>query len=172
MTSLGDQSQDFLFSLGELGQRIHLTAASEEPRDDRRIDHGFAINDAPQRIYNGCHVEHPLLEEISHSLRMLFHKAHRVTGFHVLGENKNTDFRVLGSDRLRGDEAFIRMRGRHPNINDRDVWPIQSDVANQPVGVFCLADHVDARILQQVDYSFAGKQDIVCNHYVAWNLRP
>ena len=162
---LGDQPKHFPFALGELGERIFLTAASQEPRDDGRIDHGFAVHDATQRIDNVRYVEYTLFEEIPHSRGMLLHKSHRVAGFNVLRENEHPNLRVLGSDRLRGDETFVRIRWRHPDIYDCDVRLIPADVAKQAVGVFCLAHHVDAGVLEKVDNSFSGKQDVVCNDY-------
>jgi hypothetical protein len=58
--AFGDKGQDLSLSLGELGDGVLSAPTPHQARDDRRIDQRFAINDAPQRINNGCDVEDPL----------------------------------------------------------------------------------------------------------------
>ena len=151
-----NEPKDLSFSLGELGQRVLSPPASYEARNDRRVDHSFAIHDASQCINNGCDVEDTLLEEITNSLGLILDKAHRVARLHVLREDENTNFRMLGSDRLCGDETFVGVRRRHPDVYDRDVWAIPTNGTKQSLGILCLAYDIDVCVLQQADYSLPG----------------
>ena len=69
--------------------------------------------------------------------------------FDVLRENENAQLRMVGPDRLRGDETLVRVRRRHPDVDDRDVRPIQTNLSQQSLRVFCLTYDVDACVLQQ-----------------------
>ena len=151
-----NEPKDLSFSLGELGQRVLSPPASYEARNDRRVDHGFATHDASQCINDGCDVEDTLLEEITNSLGLILDEAHRVARLHVLREDENTNFRMLGSDRLCGDETFVGVRRRHPDVYDRDVWAIPTNGTKQSLGVLCLAHDIDVCVLQKVDYSLSG----------------
>jgi hypothetical protein len=63
---------------------------------------------------------------------------------------------MLGSDRLRGDETLVRVRRRHPDVYDRNVWSIPTNSTKQSLGVLGLAYDIDGCVLQQADYSLSG----------------
>ncbi len=55
--AFGNEGQHLSFSLGESGEGVHPTAASQEVGDDRGVDDGLPICDPPQGIDHGGDVE-------------------------------------------------------------------------------------------------------------------
>lgn len=68
-------------------------------------------------------------------------------------------------DCLGGEDAFVRVRRRHPDVHDRRVRPCASHVAEQPVGVLRLGYDLDARLVEEADDPLPGEHDVVRDDY-------
>ena len=56
---------------------------------------------------------------------------------------------MLGADGLGGLEAFVRVGGWHPDVDDRDVRSVLADRSEQGLGVADLGDDIEAGLGQQ-----------------------
>src|SRR3954464_3284159 len=56
---------------------------------------------------------------------MLLDQAHRVARLKVVGEDEHADLGML-ADLVGGDEPFVGLRGRHFDVDDRDVRVVTS----------------------------------------------
>jgi hypothetical protein len=90
---------------------------------------------------------------------------HGVGGLDVLGQDQDADLGMLGADRLGGDQAFVGVGWRHPDVDQRRVGAGQAHVVEQALGVFGLGDHVDARVAQEADDALPGEHDVVGDDY-------
>ena len=124
-------------------ERILAALATHEPRHDRRVDHALPVDDPPQRVDEHGDVEDPLLQQVADALRMVLEQPHRVGRLEVLRENEHADPRVLRADACRRPEPFVGVRGRHPDVDDRDVRLVGCDHPQEPVAITGLADDVD-----------------------------
>lgn len=96
---------------------------------------------------------------------MFLDEAHRVTRLDVLRKDEYAHGRMFRPDRLGGDEALVRLRGRHPDVDDRRVRPCEAHVTEQPVGVLRLGDDIDARVAKQAHDPLPGEHDVVRDDY-------
>ena len=115
-------------------------------RDDRRVEHTLALVDALQRVDEHGDVRDAFLEEIAGALGVLLEQAHRVPGLDVVGEHEHADLGMRAADLLRSDETFVRVRRRHPDVDDRNVRPRQLDPPAELVGGRRLADDLEPRL--------------------------
>src|SRR5919197_1050043 len=72
---------------------------------------------------------------------------------------------MLGPDLLRGDEAFVAVRRRHADVDDRSVRSGKPNVPEEPIRVLRLRDHLDTRVVEQPDDPFAGEHHVVRDDY-------
>ena len=63
------------------------------------------------------------------------------------GENENRDLRELLADRARGIEAFARMTGWHPDVDDHELGLMLANERHQLGGVPALAHDLEAGAL-------------------------
>jgi hypothetical protein len=66
-------------------------------------------------------VRHPVLEQVAEPGRALRQHPHRDPDLDVLGEDHDCDLRVARAQLLRGPDALVGVRRRHPHVDDRDV---------------------------------------------------
>ena len=62
---------------------------------------------------------------------------------------------------LRGAQALVGVRRRHADVDDRDVRLERANLQEQLVGVACLADDLEARILEQAGHALAQQDRVV-----------
>ena len=91
--ALGDEREHLALAGGQLGERVRRGGGGREPRDDRRVDHGLAVGDPPQRVDEDRDVEDALLEQVADALGMLLEQPHRVARLDVLREHEHADAR-------------------------------------------------------------------------------
>ena len=63
--AFGDEGEDFMLTRRERGEWIVVAVSAEEAGHDRRVDDGFAVVDAPQRVDEDGGGEDPLLEQVA-----------------------------------------------------------------------------------------------------------
>ena len=72
---------------------------------------------------------------------------------------------MLVADPLRGDEALVGVRRRHPDVDDGGVGRGAPHLSQQLVGVAGLAGDVDPGVLEQADDALAGEHRVVGDDY-------
>ena len=72
---------------------------------------------------------------------------------------------MLRADLPGRDEAFVGVRGRHADVDDRRVGSGEPDVSEQLVGVLRLGDDVDSGVLEQTDDPLAREHHVVGDDY-------
>src|SRR5262249_51868371 len=118
----GDEAEYFQFAGGEGGERVRVSAASDETSHDARVDDRLAGGDAAQGVGDGGDLEHPLLQQISHAVRSVLDQAQRVAGLDVLRQEQHADRWQFLTDLFGGDESLVGERRRHPDVDDDGVW--------------------------------------------------
>ena len=94
---------------------------ADELRDDRRVERGAALADAPHRRDELVDVGDAVLEQVADALGALGEELERVGGLEVLREHEHAGLRVLLADLRRRPQALVGLRRRHADVDDRDV---------------------------------------------------
>src|SRR5215471_741600 len=162
--ALGHQGEHLAFPLGELAERAGRAGAPQQPGDDRRVDHAFALVHPDERISKHAHAGHAFLEQVTSTARMLLDELHRVVRLQVMGQDEHPDAWMGRMQLLGGDQALVGVGWRHPDVNDRDVGPRQLYFAVQFPGCACLTDHVKACLGQQPVKPVPEQHLVVCDH--------
>jgi hypothetical protein len=68
------------------------------------------------------------------------------------------------ADLLRGAQAFIGLRRRHPDVHDRDIGFVRADLQEQILGRAGLANDLESLALEQAGYALAQKNGVVGKH--------
>ena len=61
-------------------------------------------------------------------------------------------------------QTVVRVRGRHLDVDDRDVGTMRTRAAQEVVGVAGLRDDVEARTLQDADDPLAEEDVVLADH--------
>src|SRR6266511_5105112 len=114
--AFGHETKDLALTGRQLAERTLATPAADEPRDDRRVDHGLSVGDPPQRVDEDCDVEDALLEQVADPFRMLLEQPQRIARLDVVREDKHADRGMLLTDLLR-DRKSTRLNSSHVKIS-------------------------------------------------------
>ena len=71
---------------------------------------------------------------------------------------------MLGADLVRGAQALVGVRRRHPHVDDGDVGLVGADLAQQVLGVARLAGDLEARLLEQPRETLAQQHGVIGEH--------
>src|SRR3954454_3126087 len=96
---------------------------------------------------------------------MLLEQAHRVTRLEVVRENEHPGVWVPLADRLRGGEAFVRVRWRHLDVDDDQLRPPPLDQGEQLVAVACRSRDLEAGLRQQSAEALAQERLVVRDNH-------
>ena len=107
----------------------------------------------------------PVLEQIAGASLVSLEQPERVLRLDVLGEDEHADGGMPFAQLLRGGEAFVGVRRRHPNVDDRDVRVGRGDRREQLIGVARLGDDVEALPAQQLGKPFAQEDRVLGQRY-------
>jgi hypothetical protein len=94
------------------------------------IDGGAASDDALERLDELVDIRDAALEQVTGALPA----RQQVDGLHELDVCRKDDDRRLGELRAndaRRFEAFGGVRRRHPDVDDREVWPMTADEVDE-----------------------------------------
>ena len=69
--AFGDEREYIVLARGERGERVVVAAPAEQAGDDRRVDDGFAVADAAERVDEDGGGEDPLLQQVADLLGVL-----------------------------------------------------------------------------------------------------
>ena len=99
-----------------------------------------------------------LLEQVADPIGAVGEQLDRVARADVLREDEDPDARASGADLLRRPQPLVGMRGRHADVDDRDVWTVELDQLEQLIGVGGEPDDFEARLDEQPRQPFAEQQ--------------
>ena len=100
-------------------------------------------------------------QQVAEALGALGEQLHGEADLQVLGEDQNAGFGPLSTDLAGRLQALVRVRRRHPDVDDGDVRPVCGDGGEELVGVGALRDHVDAAFAEQGGEPFADQDRVV-----------
>jgi hypothetical protein len=107
------------------------------------------VADPANRLGQLAGIEHSVFEEIPAALLVAVEQPDRVLGLDVLGEDEHADVGPAAADRVRGDEALVRVGGGHADVDDRDVGCVSFDAAQQLLTRGDLRDDVEVLVDEQ-----------------------
>src|SRR6266566_8788279 len=173
---LCNESQNLPLALGQSGEWVLSTTSPNQLGDDRWVYDSLALHDPAQRIHYRRYVENAVLQEISDAFRIRLDELHRVSGLDVLREDQHAYVRILGPNLAGCDQPFVRVRRRHPDVDDRYVWMQRADLFHQLGGVSALSHHLDAGLTQEPHDARSGQHRVVGDHHsrsgeVIWHGR-
>ena len=80
----------------------------------------------------------------------------------MLGQDEDADCQsVLRPDRLGRPKALIGVRGRHPDVDDRDIRAVLARGSQERLRVAHLGDHLEARVAEETSRSLAHEERVV-----------
>src|SRR5215204_4793171 len=159
--SLGHEQEDLELASGEFVERAARARSPDHPGDDRRVENALALVDAVQRVDEYGYVRDALLEEVAGALRVLLEQTHGVPRLDVVREHEHSDLGMGAADLLGGDEAFIGVRRRHLDVDDRHVRTGQLHPPHELLGVGGLPDDLESGLFEQPGEPFAKKRFVV-----------
>ncbi len=162
--ALGHQPQHLALARRELRQRVVAAAAAHQLRDDRRIERRAALGDAAHGGGELVDVRDAVLEQVAHALGRVLQQLERVGRLDVLREDEHADGRPLGADRLRRNQALVRVRRRHADVDHCDVGLVHAHLAHQVVCGAGLRHHVEAAVREQARHALAEEHRVISQH--------
>ena len=131
--TLGDQLHHLALARRQLGERVVRGTPADELADDLRVERRAALGDALDGGGELVDVGDAILEQVADALAAR-EELGRVAGLDVLREHEHAGVGVALADLARRAQALVGVRRRHLDVDDRDVGPVQPDVAEQVLG--------------------------------------
>ena len=110
--------------------RVLDSLGGEELLDEGRIDNRSSSHDPLQRPGELVHVRDAALDQVTDPLTA-GQEFGRLLDLHVRGQHHDRRLRKLLADGRGGVEAFRRVSGRHPDVDDREVGTHLPDQLDQ-----------------------------------------
>ena len=125
------------------------------------VDDRLAVRQPPERVDEDRGIADPFLEQVAGALGILLEESHREARLEVLGEHEHADLGVELTDALCGDDALVRVRRRHADVDDRAVGLLRCDRTHQAVDVSGLTHHLHPRRGEHASDSLAGEHHVI-----------
>src|SRR6266511_5185628 len=160
--ALGHQGQHLAFPYCEDGERVRAPSDLDQCLHETRVDDRSARSDPPQRLDELVHVQDAALEQVADPIAG-GEQFRRLLDLDVCRQDEDAGLRKLVADRVGGLEPLGRVRGRHPNVDDHELWLMFAHELDQLVCVARLAGDLEVGSLEQAREPFAQK-DVVVGH--------
>ncbi len=89
----------------------------------------------------------------------------RLARLDVVGQNKNTDLRMAGTDPLGGEKALVGVRRRHPDVGHYYVGYVPLDQRVELVSIPGLPRYGKAILGQDPRYPFPEQHGVIRQHH-------
>ena len=129
------------------------------PDPDRRGSRPRSVAATDQFV----HVEKAPLEQVADPIARR-EQVRRLLDLDMRREHEDARLRKLVADRLCRYEAFGRVRGRHPNVDDDKLGLVLANEGKEFVRVAGLADHLKTRPLEHA-YDALTEKDVIVGHH-------
>jgi len=106
--ALGYQGEHLTFTPGEQAERPGRGGTAEEPGDDGRVGHAFALVPPGERVGEHTHAGHAFLAQIADPALVLLDQPHRVARLEVAGPGEQPSEHHAGID---GDQRVALLTG-------------------------------------------------------------
>src|SRR5262249_18601258 len=123
-----------------------------------------ALRDTAHRAGELRHVGDPVLQQVADTFGALRQEVERVLRLDVLREHEHARLWVLLADLARGAQALVGVRRRHADVDDRDLGAVGTHLEEELLRVARLADHLEARVLEQTRDALAEKHGVFGEH--------
>src|SRR5262249_28845575 len=131
---------------------------------DLGIDRGSAARNAAYRLEELVDLEDAVLQQVAEAVRPLAEEPQRAARLDHLREDEHADVRMLCADLLRGAGAFVRLRRRHPHVDDRDVRLRALDRAMQLGRISDLRRDLEPTFGEDTGEPFAQENGVLCDY--------
>jgi hypothetical protein len=138
-----------------------VAASCEQVVDDTPVDDALAGCDALYGVEQLVDAADPFLHQVADSFGLGFDELERVVGLEVLREDEDGGAGVVRADLAGRAQSFVRMRRRHPDVDEGDVRAEVADAPEQGICVAHLVDDLDAVFREQASNSFADERCVV-----------
>jgi hypothetical protein len=132
--ALGHQLEHLSLARRQLVERVVSPLAADELAHHGRVERRAAVRNSTDGRAELLEIGDAILQEIPDPLGARLEQRHRIAGLDVLGEQEDPDAGVRLPDLLRRAEPFVRVRRRHPDVDDGDVGLVHRDVTEEVVG--------------------------------------
>src|SRR4029077_20976062 len=105
----------------ELLKGIDTTASCEKLVDDSPVEDTLTRCDPLHGIEQLLDATHAFLHQIADALGLLLEELQRLVGLEVLREDEYRSAGVARTDLARCVQPFVCMRGRHSDVDERDI---------------------------------------------------
>src|SRR6516164_7642920 len=164
--SLGHQPEYLPLPVGELLERIAVPPGpADQLAHHRRIQHRTALAYLTHAGGEPGQVRHPLLEQVADALGASGQQLECIPGVHVLRQDQDADPRVTLPDYHRRLQALVGVRGRHPDVDDRDVRVVAVHLFQQFGAVGGQPGDLEACLLEQPGQALAQDDGVVGDYY-------
>ena len=160
----GHQGEHLALARRQLVDRALVVLPAEQLRDHDRVDRRAAAADAPDAVEKVVDLEHAVLEQVAESLCALGEERQRVLRLDDLREQEHGGLRAEGADLARGPRPFVRVRGRHAHVDQRDVRPLAGDGVEERAGVAELRCDLEAAVCQDVGQALPQQDGVLGDH--------
>lgn len=160
--TLGHEREDLPLAGGQFVERRVPPWPTQEPGDDLGVDDGSAGDDAADSIGEILKATHVVFEDIADPGGVIAEQLQRVARLDVLREHEDGDTRMSTPDEMRGLEAFRRVSGRHPDVDNDHVGRVALNRREETIDVARSPDHLEPSRDQAGGECLAQKGGIVC----------
>ena len=143
---------------------VVAAVAADQLGDDERVERRASLGDAMDRGRELLDVGNAVLEQVPHALCAVGEELDGIGVRDVLGEDEHAGIRVPRADLAGRADPLVRLRGRHADVDDRDVGVVAAYLEHQLVRVSRLPDDLDLGVLEQPREPFAQQGRVVGDH--------
>jgi hypothetical protein len=137
--AFGHEREHVAFSRRERLEGVVVSTWADQSCDDFGVECSPTGGDATQGVEEVVDVEDPVLEQIAEPAAR--GKLDRVVCFQVFGEQHDSELGEVFAELSGRSCAIVGVVGRHPDVDDGQVWLIGSDGGQQCDGVGGLGDY-------------------------------
>jgi hypothetical protein len=130
--------------------------------NDFRIDHGATPRDPPDGVGKVVEIIDSILEEIADATCAVGDQAEGEGRLDVLRQDQDPDRGpVLGPNGFRSAQPFVRVCGRHPDVNQGDVGSMGADRVQELTGLAHLGHDREACLGEQAGDPLTEEERVV-----------
>src|SRR5271165_5128423 len=139
-------------------------AAAKHTRDDLGVERGASSSDACDRIDEGLHVTHALLQQVADSLGAITDELERIALVIELREQQHAGVRTLTSYLNGRPQTVVAVTRRHVDVGDDDRGLVGKALAQKIRGVAGLSGDLEPGLDEQPGNPLAQQHVILADH--------
>ena len=162
--ALGHEREYLTLPWGQSVKRIVAVPGGDEFLHEAGVDDNAAARYPSQSVDELLYVGDAALEEVADALAA-GEELHRVLDLNVRRQHEDGGLRELCANNARRRKALCRVVWRHPDIDDYQVGFALAHQLDKVGGIACLADDMEAGLLEQARDPLTEEDVIVGQDY-------